>query len=72
MLVTNVTASLPWKGTTLEVVLEENRGPVVDEKRVILIGSTNVAPQVIPFKMPELLPPAKSPPPLPLGLRRKE
>lgn len=71
VLVTNVTASLPWKGTTLEVILEEERGPVIDQKRLIPIGGTN-APQLIHFNPAQAMPTPKAPPPLPLGLRHKE
>ena len=70
ILMTNVTASLPWKGTTLEVILEEERGPVIEDKRLVPLNGTNVA-QVVRFNLP--LPAApKAPPPLPLGIRTKQ
>ncbi len=73
ILVTNVTASLPWKGTTLEVILEEERGPVLtDEKRLIPIGATTNLPQLIHFNTTLLPPTPKAPPPLPLGIRNRQ
>jgi hypothetical protein len=84
ILVTNVTANLPWKGTTLEVILEEQRGPVIEDKRMISISGV-YDPQIVHFKLiptgktnlflpkiPPLPPTPKAPSPLPLGLRIKE
>jgi hypothetical protein len=70
--VTNSTALMPWHGHTIEILLEESRGPVVGEKRLIPLGNNTNEVQLMKFSAPSLPPAPKAPSPLPLGIRNRQ